>query len=75
MTEVKRWEDLPLTLTAKEAAELCRVTVKVIKEKFASGEIPANKVGRAWRVDRDALRAYLHGSDATGGSESRSAKN
>jgi excisionase family DNA binding protein len=75
MTEAKRWEDLPLTLTAQEAADLCRVTVKVIKEKCVAGEIPANKVGRAWRIDRDALRAYLHGSGPKTGAESRSDEN
>jgi excisionase family DNA binding protein len=61
MTEAKNWEDLPLTLTAEDAAEILRVNPKVVRQMCRDGELPANKVGRAWRIDREAVRAYIHG--------------
>ncbi len=60
MTDTQNWDDLPLVLTAKEAAQILRVGRNILNRMFRDGEIPANKVGRAWRVDRDVVLAYLH---------------
>ncbi len=61
MTDTQQnWDDLPLVLTAKEAAQILRVGRNILNRMFRDGEIPANKIGRAWRVDRDVLLAYLH---------------
>ena len=61
MTEAKKWEDLPLVLTVEETAQVLRVTAKLITEMCRKGELPAVKVGRAWRIKRDDVLAYLQG--------------
>jgi excisionase family DNA binding protein len=61
MTKAQKWDDLPLVLTADEAAEILRVTVTTIKKMCADGRLPAAKVGRAWRLNRDDVLAYLRG--------------
>lgn len=45
-------------LTADEAASYLRVSVKTLYRLVAAGDVPGQKVGRAWRfrrVDLDAL--------------------
>lgn len=45
-------------LTAEEAAKYLRVSVKTLYRLVAAGDVPGQKVGRAWRfrqVDLDAL--------------------
>ena len=67
MTEAKNWEDLPLVLTVEETAQVLRVTAKLITEMCRKGELPAVKVGRAWRIKRDDVLAYLQGSSEAPG--------
>jgi excisionase family DNA binding protein len=57
----KNWDDLPLALTTKEVAEVLRVTETTVKNMLNAGTIPAAKFGRAWRINRDDLLAYLRG--------------
>jgi excisionase family DNA binding protein len=52
-------------LTPQEAADLCRVTDRTIRNWAASGTLPALKIGRKlWRIDKHALLVYLQ---TTGG--------
>jgi len=57
----QEWNELPLVLTTEEAAQLLRVTVKTIKTMCAEGRLPAAKVGRAWRINRDDVLTFLRG--------------
>jgi len=50
-----RREDWPLWLTAQEAGELLRIHPQTAYELARRGELPARKVGRAVRIDRDRL--------------------
>ena len=56
------WDELPLVLTTEEASALLRVHINTIKKMCNEGRLPANKVGRDWRIDRDELHAFLRGS-------------
>ncbi len=45
----------PEYLTVKEAAELLRVSTATVFRKLRSGELPATKFGRSWRIRRSVL--------------------
>ena len=42
-------------LTLPEASALYRVSVRVLRERIASGRLEATKTGRAWTVERSAV--------------------
>lgn len=44
-------------ITVAEAAALEKCSADTIKRRIKNGEIPAVKVGRAFRIDRSALTA------------------
>jgi excisionase family DNA binding protein len=48
-------------LTTEEAADLLRVSSKTILALARDGDIPGEKVGRAWRFLRSDLLEYVHG--------------
>lgn len=49
------------TLDAQETAEELRLGINTTYSLLASGAIPGVKVGRQWRVSREALDAFLRG--------------
>ncbi|MDO8106484.1 helix-turn-helix domain-containing protein [Isoptericola sp. b441] len=55
-------------LTVAEVAELMRVSKMTVYRLTKSGDLPAVRVGRSYRVPQDALEAYLARS-ATGGQD------
>lgn len=46
-------------LTVKEAAALLKTTRQQIRKMIQSGELPAVKVGREWRIPMDGLTTFL----------------
>ena len=46
-------------LTVAEVAEVMRVSKMTVYRLVHSGEMPAVRVGRSFRVPQDALEAYL----------------
>jgi len=53
---------LPAILTPAEAAALLRVAEATVKDWARTGELPgAFKLGKEWRIERDALVAYIRG--------------
>lgn len=50
-----------LVFTAEEAAEYLKTNPQTIRRMLREGKIPAAKVGREWRIHKDALDAYLKG--------------
>ncbi|GAA4628324.1 helix-turn-helix domain-containing protein [Cellulomonas oligotrophica] len=60
----------PRFLTVNEVADLMRVSRMTVYRLVHSGELPAVRVGRSFRVPQDALDAYLRSSttvEPTGG--------
>ena len=45
--------------TTSEVADLLRLNPQVVQRKLQAGEIPAYRIGREWRVERDQLLAWL----------------
>jgi len=48
-------------LTVAQAAELLQVSTDLVYRLVSSGELPAKKVGRIWRLHRSAIQAFLVG--------------
>ena len=46
-------------LTLPEASALYRVSVRVLRERIASGKLEATKTGRAWTVERSAVESLF----------------
>src|SRR3954470_4679873 len=49
-------------LTVAEVAEIMRVSKMTVYRLVHSGELPAVRVGRSFRVPEDAVNEYLHRS-------------
>lgn len=52
-------ENLPLTLTVEEAAEILRIGKNSAYAAVADGSLPSLRIGRVIRIPRDALAAVL----------------
>lgn len=48
-------------LDVQDAADLLGVSVWTVRDAANKGELPARKVGRAWRFSRQALLQWLEG--------------
>ena len=48
-----------LVLTVDECHQLTGFPREMLKEAIASGQLPAKKIGRSWRVKRSCLDAYI----------------
>ncbi|MDL2279481.1 helix-turn-helix domain-containing protein [Desulfovibrio sp. OttesenSCG-928-G11] len=55
--EQMKWPLIGMTLD--EAAEALRVDRKTIFKLLRQGDFPARKVGVGWRIDPDAVKAWL----------------
>ena len=51
--------DLPVLLDVRTAAEIGGFSEKFIRDQLRTGEIRGCKVGKAWRVNRDAYLSQL----------------
>jgi excisionase family DNA binding protein len=49
-------------LTTEEAADLLRVSTKTVLTLVRHGDLPGEKVGRAWRFVRTDLLDFVRGS-------------
>lgn len=59
-------ESVTEVLTAEEAAALLKVSPKTVLRLARDGELPAQKVGRAWRFCRTELLGHLAGHRSPG---------
>lgn len=48
-----------IVLTVKEAAVLLKTSRQQVRKMIQSGELAAVKVGREWRIVKDAIDALL----------------
>ena len=48
-----------LVLTIDECHQLTGFPKEMLKEAIASGQLPAKKIGRSWRVKRSCLDTYI----------------
>ena len=59
------WENLPLTLTVSQAAEVLQCVPETVKRALRSGRLKGCKLGDtvncSWRIERDVLRKFAEG--------------
>ena len=53
-------ERLPVVLTAAEAMDILGVGKNTMYRLLKSGELPAVRIGRAWRIHLEDVSRYLH---------------
>lgn len=59
MAKVRSWEELPLLMGVKETATVIGYGQARIRELCKAGRIPNVRLGRAYRIPREALREWV----------------
>ena len=57
--------DLAAILTVTEVAEFLKIPRKTVYQLVRSGQLPAFKAGRHWRVTREAVGTYIASATRT----------
>lgn len=52
-------EDLPQLVSCKQLAQVCGVSERHIARMCEAGELKSVKLGRIWRINRDAVAERL----------------
>jgi len=52
-------DQLPNITTIKELSDFLKVSVQSIKRAIYSGKLKAFKVGRDWRIEKDAVIEWI----------------
>ena len=47
-------------LTIKEVSQILKTSDKTIRQYISNGELPAAKVGKSWRVDKEDLYQFIN---------------
>ena len=56
---ITSWEQVPLILDLAQISMLLGIDNETARRKCVSGEIPAKKVGKFWRAEKNEIRRYL----------------
>lgn len=56
-------DEFPAFLTAAEVATILRVDVMTVYRLIKAKRLTAARVGRAWRITKDSVHAYLDTSE------------
>lgn len=59
LLEAYKEDHLPVVLTAAEVMDILGVGKNTVYRLLNSGELPAIRIGRAWRVRLEELSRYL----------------
>ena len=57
--DLYKQEHLPVVLTAAEAMDILGVGKNTMYRLLKTGELPAVRIGRAWRINLENLQAFL----------------
>lgn len=58
---IHNWDELPLFFGSDIAGLMLNINANTITKMAAAGEIPAKKVGRFWRFEKDRFRKFMEG--------------
>lgn len=59
MKKIYNWDKLPPLLDADIVAQILGVDDGTVRRLCRENQLPAKKLGKLWRIDRDKLRAQL----------------
>ena len=57
--DIYKQEHLPVVLTAAEAMDILGGGKNTMYRLLKTGELPAVRIGRAWRINLENLQAFL----------------
>lgn len=58
-TFVYDWDRVPVIVDTAMVCQLLGMSDATVKRLCASGELPARKIGKMWRINRDDLKRYM----------------
>lgn len=58
---VSHWSDLPLVLTAKQAAAVLQLKPRTVAHMLDRGDLQGIKVGKEWRISRAEVMRFVLG--------------
>lgn len=59
--KIKNWGDLPLVLTAQDAALILGIHNVTLRRWLNENKIPAVKADKEWLISRDVLKDFIEG--------------
>ncbi|MBR1810760.1 MAG: helix-turn-helix domain-containing protein [Clostridia bacterium] len=59
--EYTDWSSVPAVMSVEDLCCLMHITEQTAFKMLSEKKIPAEKVGREWRIDKEAVRSYLNG--------------
>ena len=65
---------MPKMMTTKELAKYLTLHQITIRNYAAGGKIPAIRIGRVWRFDRDTIDRWIAGGQNNPGTDEHSSK-
>lgn len=57
--QATRWSDLPLVLTAAEAAEVLRLQRRTVTNMLGAGRLKGVRITKDWRISRTELMRFM----------------
>lgn len=64
LTYIRDWSELPVLMTIEQCAAVLNCTYENARLLVKSGELPARKIGKSWRVEKSALKKMFEGGAA-----------
>ena len=58
---ITSWDRVPQVIGVQELMVLLRISKPTALKYLREGLIPAVKAGKEWRIDKDAVKAFLAG--------------
>lgn len=62
-TRVASWDEVPQVMGVSDLMRVLQISKPTALKYLNEGIIPAAKAGREWRIDRDAVRAFLRSGE------------
>lgn len=59
LLEIYKEERVPVVLTAAEAMDILRVGKNTMYRLLNSGQLPATRIGRVWKIPEESLKNLL----------------
>ena len=59
LREIHKEERVPVVLTAAEAMDILRVGKNTMYRLLNSGQLPATRIGRVWKIPEESLKNLL----------------
>lgn len=59
MDKFTDWEDVPMVLNTRQVAEILNVHINTVKNLVSKKQLPAFKIGKALRINKEDLQQFI----------------